>query len=87
VVEKYGEPILYVPVHTVLSIESVARRPGITGREYIEALLEAKSATEHLARNCGIREIYTSSVYEPMQKTLQRHGYEPVAGALRKKVK
>lgn len=86
VVEEDGSPLLYIPVHPVLCIESVAARPGITGRQYIEALLEAKRATESLAGQYGIREIYTSSGYEPMIKTLRRHGYEPVTGALRKKI-
>jgi N-acetylglutamate synthase-like GNAT family acetyltransferase len=86
VVEKDGEPIMYLPVHPVLCIESVACKPGISGREYIEALLQVKSATEHIARQNGIREIYTSSVYEPMAKTLRRHGYATMPGTLRKKV-
>ncbi len=87
VVEQDGEPIMYLPVHPVLCIESVACKPDINGREYIEALLKAKSLTEDMARQWGIREIYTSSVYEPMVKTLRRHGYEDVKGALRKRVK
>lgn len=85
-VEDENGPLLYVPVHPVLAIESVAARPGIEPRQYIEGLLAAKKATEDLARQYGIREIYTSSTYAPMKKALQRHGYTPVTGALRKKI-
>jgi hypothetical protein len=85
-VEDEHGPLLYVPTHPVLMIESVAVRPGTTPRQYIEGLLEAKSATAHQAQQLHIREIYTSSGYEPMAKTLRRHGYTPVTGALRKRV-
>lgn len=87
VIEDEHGPLLYVPTHPVLVVESVACRPGITAKKYITALLEAKQATEEQARRNQIREIYTSSGYEPMIKTLSRHGYEPIVGtALRKKL-
>jgi hypothetical protein len=87
VVEDDIGPLMYLPTHPVLVIESAAVRPGITSRQYIESLLKVKTATEKIARQYGLREIYTSSAYAPMAKTLRRHGYEPVAGALRKRVK
>jgi len=87
-IEDEHGPILYVPTHPVLVIESVACRPGIEPRQYIEALLEAKRVTEDYARQYQLQEIHTSSGYTPMLKTLQRHGYEPVVGtALRKKIR
>src|SRR5947208_2865916 len=70
-----GEPVLYVPAHVGLIIESVAARPGITPRQYIESLLVAEQATEALARHYQLSEIHTSSNYRPMQRTLARHGY------------
>ena len=86
-IEDEHGPILYVPTHPVLVIESVACRPGIEPRQYIEALLEAKRVTEQYAQQYHMREIHTSSGYRPMLKTLQRHGYEPIVGtALRKKL-
>jgi hypothetical protein len=85
-IEGERGPVIYVPLRPAIIIESVAVRPNITAKEYITALLEAKSATEEIARQHGIREIYTSSSYPPMYKTLCRHGYVPVTGALRKRV-
>jgi hypothetical protein len=85
-IEDGDGPVLYIPCHPALVIESAACRPGITPRQYIEGLLQAKAETERLARQFGMREIYTSSSYEPMRKTLQRHGYSRVDGALRKKI-
>ena len=80
-------PLIYVPCHLALVIGSVACRPEITGRQYIEALRQAKSATEDFARRNRLREIHTSSVYEPAVKTFCRHGYQPIAGtALRKRI-
>lgn len=87
VVEDERGPLLYVPFHPVLVIESAACRPGITPRQYIESLLAMKAETERIARQIGIREIHTSSGYRPMIKTLQRHGYQQIVGtALRKKL-
>jgi hypothetical protein len=86
-IELDGEPAIYVPIHPVLVIESVAVRPGLTPRQYITSLLQAKSTIEQIARGYGIAEIHTSSTYQPMIRTLARHGYEPIIGtALRKKV-
>jgi len=85
-IEDEDGPLLYVPIHPVLVVESVAARPNITAKKYIMALTEAKSAIEDMARQSGIREIYTNSGYGPMIKALRRHGYEPVTGALRKRV-
>jgi hypothetical protein len=79
-------PLLYAPTHPVYCIESVAVRPDITPKQYIEALLEVKAATENLARQNGIREIHTSSVYRPMVRTLCRHGYAPIVGTALRKV-
>lgn len=85
VVEQDGVPLIYVPWHPVMCIESVAVRPTITGEQYIAALLEAKAHTETIARELMFREIYTSSDYRPMVRTLRRHGYTDVPGtALRK---
>ena len=87
-IEDKDGPILYVPTHPVLVIESVACRPGITPKQYIQALLEAKRVTEQYAQQYQMREIYTSSGYAPMLRTLRRHGYEPIVGtALRKKIR
>lgn len=84
VVEQNG-PLLYVPWHPVMCIESVAVRPGITPQQYIDGLLEAKAHTEQIAQEFQFREIYTSSDYKPMIRTLRRHGYTNVPGtALRK---
>jgi len=41
-IEKDGEPLLYIPFHVALVTESAACQPGITAREYIEGLLQAK---------------------------------------------
>ena len=85
-VEDEAGPVLYVPVHPVLMVESAAVRPNITAKKYITALKEVKTAVEDMARQYGIREVHTSSGYGPMIKALRRHGYEPVKGALRKRV-
>ena len=85
-IEDEDGPLIYVPVRPAIIIESVAVRPNITAKKYIRALKAAKTATEEMARQYDIREIYTSSGYPPMYKTLCRHGYIPVTGALRKRV-
>lgn len=85
-IEDEHGPLMYVPTHPVLVVESVACRPDITAKGYIKALLDAKAVTEGMALQNGIREIYTSSTFTPMYKTLRRHGYTPVSGSLRKKL-
>jgi GNAT superfamily N-acetyltransferase len=85
-IDDENGPLIYVPLRPAIVIESVAVRPNITARKYIKALLEAKAATEEMARQHGIQDIYTGSSYPPMHKTLCRHGYVPVTGALRKRV-
>lgn len=87
VIEQDGEPLLYLPTHPVLAVESVAVNPNITAKLFITALLEAKALTEQIARQYGFAEIHTSSTYRPMLKTLTRHGYGAIPGiALRKTI-
>lgn len=87
VIEDDNGPVLFVPAHPVLVIESAAARPDITPRQYIEALLEAKRETEATARQLSMREVHTSSAYQPMIRTLHRHGYVNIPGtALRKRI-
>lgn len=71
-----GEALLYMPVQTTLTMESLAPKPGIAPIEEALALREITKAVALLASQAGIREAYFLCKDERVVKFATAHGYE-----------
>lgn len=86
-VEDQDGPLIYVPWHPVMQLEGVAVRPGISGRQFIQAMDEAQPYLERVARGYRMSAMLASSTHLPTAKAYMRRGGKPVPGiALRREI-
>lgn len=71
-----GESLVYMPVQTTLTMESLAPRPGIAPIDEAIALREITKAVALLASQAGVREVYFPCKDERVVKFATNHGYE-----------
>lgn len=69
-------PILYMPVQTVVMLESVGPNPAASDLELARGLAEIVKTIKFLSQTRGIGEIYFLSTDERVQRIAERHGFE-----------
>ena len=79
------EPVLFVPSHPVLLVESLAHKPGISPMQNARALRKAQDVLEAMARHYGMAEIYWQCADETLIKFAERHGYTVITTKFLKK--
>jgi hypothetical protein len=86
-VDVNDAPVLYVPFHPVLCVESLAHKPDIEPKENAYALRKVQNTLESLAKTYGMSEIFWMCQDESLIKFAERHGYSVIKSTvLRKKV-
>lgn len=86
--DQNDKPVLYVPFHPVMVVESLAHKPDITTKENARALRKVQDELEALAKVYGIAEVWWQCSDQSLVAFAERHGYEVLKNAvtLRKKV-
>ncbi len=86
--EAKGGPLLYMPLQSVLMMESLAPQPGLSPRQEALALRQISRAVEQIAQHTQHREAYFLCKDERVVKIAAAHGYEVLSGytVLRKKI-
>ena len=69
-------PLLYMPYQPVISMESLAPRPGLSPREEAMALREITKTVAYKAKECRIEEIVFACKDERVIDFAQTHGFE-----------
>jgi hypothetical protein len=69
-------PLLYMPYQPVISMESLAPRPGLSAREEAMALREITKTVAYKAKECRIEEIVFACKDERVIDFAQAHGFE-----------
>lgn len=87
--EQSDKPILFMPLQSVLMMESLAPQPGLSPRQEALALRQISRAVEQIAQDSLHRETYFLCKDERVVTIAAAHGYEVLQGytILRKKMK
>jgi len=71
-----GEPLVYMPVQTTLTMESLAPKPDIAPIDEALALRELTKTVAFMASQLGVKEIYFLCKDDRVVKFAEAHGYE-----------
>jgi hypothetical protein len=75
-VEQDGKPVLYVPTHPVLMLESLAHSPDLSPKENARAIKAAHDALLDIAKAYGMAEIVWGCEDQSLINLAVRRGYE-----------
>lgn len=86
--ESEDEPLLYVPLQSVLMFDSIAPKPGLPARQEALCLARIGEVVDQAAEATGHREVYFFCRDERVADLCAAHGYEEIKGVrlLKKKI-
>lgn len=86
--EDADGPTLFLPIHPVLMLESLAPRPGISERKEALSLWKIGEQLEEISKMTGIQEQYFLCKDDRVAEICKRHGFTELEGyrILKKKV-
>ena len=83
-----ADPLLFVPLQSVLMFDSIAPKPGLSPRQEALCLRRIDQKVESLAKDSQHREVYFICRDDRVADLCARHGYEEIKDVriLRKKI-
>lgn len=75
-----GKPILFVPLHPVLMMESLADDPELNNRQRALGLWRVAEQLDKAMKDTGIRETYFLTKDREYANKVCKHGFEEVKG-------
>ena len=75
-----GRHVAYLPVHSVLMLESLAPNPNATDLELVQAIAQLVKHVIAASWGSGAREIWFHGTDPRVNRIAERHGFERVTG-------